>query len=404
MIGKFLIRFLAVILIVGAAGTAAYALFQSSDKADQNLVYADRTLLNGLWDSYKETYWEESTGRTLDKQQNDITTSEGQSYTMLRAVWESDKTTFDKSWAWTQEQLQREDNLFSWRWGKQDDGSYGLFTNMGGQNTASDADSDLALALLMAGNRWQQQSYIDDANKIIKSMWEQEVVTVDGVPYLASNNQEKNSSQPIIMNPSYLAPYAFKEFAKVDKEHDWNAVADSSYVLINKSMDANLDKGSSAKLVPNWVAMDRTTGELSAPTSGGNLDTNYGYDAMRTPWRLGMDYEWNKDPRAKETLEKMSYLGEKWKNDSKIQSIYSHDGQVVTGDEVVESYGTSLSYFSLTDPGAAEDIYNQKIKVLYDQNTNGWSTDLTYYADNWVWFGIALYNHQLPNLVTETTE
>ena len=391
----FFIRLLAVVLIVGAGGIAAYAILANTRKADQNIIFASHTLLAGTWESYKKEYWEVGTGRTLDKQQNDITTSEGQSYTMLRAVWMSDKETFDKSWAWTEEQLQRDDQLFSWRWGKRDDGTYGVLENVNGQNAASDADSDIALAFLMAASRWQDKKYLNEAREIIASIWEHEVVTVAGIPYLAPNNLEKQSSQPIVINPSYLAPYAYREFAKIDTSHDWNAVVDSSYDLLNKSIDAKLDKEKGA-LVPDWVLMNRQTGELTAPT--GSLTTNYGYDAMRTPWRLALDYQWNKELRAKTTLQKMTTISQEWNNNQRVYAVYAHDGTAVVKDEVVESYGTALAYFEVVDPSAASELYDQKIKTLYDQNNNSWLKPLTYYASNWIWFGIALHEDQLPNL------
>lgn len=394
------IRWLAVILAVLAVGVMGYAVLASTKKIDQNIVFASHTLLAGTWDSYKEEYWENETGRTLDKQQNDITTSEGQSYTMLRAVWMSDKPTFDKAWAWTQEQLQREDKLFSWRWGEKADGSYGVLTDVNGQNAASDADTDIALALLMAAGKWQDSTYLSQAKQIIAAMWEYEVVEVNGKPYLTSNNLEKQSQSPIVMNPSYLAPYAYREFAKADPKHDWNAVVDSSYDFLEASMTAKLDKNESASLPPDWVLMDRNTGELSAPTTA-NLTTNYSYDAMRTPWRLGMDYNWNNEPRAKALLEKMSFLGEEWAKKQTLYSTYGHDGQVVARDEVAETYGTALAYFDIANTADADEIYDQKIKTLYDQNTNSWKEPLTYYASNWVWFGIALHEDQLPNLVEE---
>lgn len=397
---RLIIRMVAVVLLVGAAGTTAYALYQSSDKADEKLVFGSQAVTDGLWNSYKQEYWEEETGRTLDKQQNDITTSEGQSYTMLRAVWASDKEVFDKTWAWTKEQLTRPDKLFSWKWGQRADSSYGVLADVGGENSASDADSDIALALLLAAGRWQHQTYVDEARELIKSMWANEVVTVNGVPYFASNNMEKQSSSPIVFNPSYLSPHAYREFAKVDKENDWMAVVNSSYDLINKSMEHPLDKASSAKLVPNWVVMDRQTGALSAPTTA-NLDTNYGYDAIRTLWRLALDWRWNGDDRAKETLKKMSFLKEEWDESGRLSAIYSHDGQVVRDDESIESYSNLLAYFSVLDPSKADDVYDQKFESLYDPNTNSWSPKLTYYGDNWAWFGVSFYNDKLPNLVNE---
>lgn len=396
---SFILRLLAVLLIVGAGGVIAYALLGNSKKVDQNIIFASHTLLAGTWENYKEEYWESSTGRTLDKQQDNITTSEGQSYTMLRAVWMSDKATFDTAWKWTKEQLKREDSLFAWRWGKREDGTYGVLTNVNGQNAASDADTDIALALLMAASRWQQQSYLDEARTVIKSIYDNEVVSVGGVPYMTSNNLEKQSSQPMVMNLSYLAPYAYREFAKVDKEHNWMALVDSSYDLIGKAVDTPLDNTRSAGLVPDWVLMNRETGELTAPNAP--LTTNYGYDAMRTPWRIALDFKWNKEPRAKQTLEKMNFLRDEWKNKGAVYSVYKHDGSVVSRDEVAEGYGNVLALLEITDPEEATKLYDEKIKTLYDQNENKWVTPLSYYASNWVWFGIALHEDQLPNLARE---
>lgn len=398
----FIARFIAVVLLISSLSVAAYATFQSSDNVDKNLVFSERTLLSGLWDSYKKKYWESSTGRTLDRQQNDITTSEGQSYTMLRAVWQDDKQTFDKAWEWTREHLGRDQNaLFAWKWGKNTDGTYGVMTDQGGQNAATDADSDIALALIMAANKWQQQSYLDEAQVIVKDIWVNEVVQVNGRPYLAANDLEKNSQTRAIINPSYFSPYAYRIFAKVDKSHDWNALVSSSYELLNRSIESNLDKATSAKLVPDWFMLNKSNGEIAAIEGNGNLTTNYSYDAMRTPFRIALDYKWNGDARAKQTLEKLHFLDKQWNEKKKIISTYSHDGLVVKDDEVAEGYATSLGYFMVINPKSAEEIYDKKLRPLYDQNTNSWSQEMTYYADNWVWFGIALYDDKLENLAAD---
>jgi endoglucanase len=94
-------------------------------------------------------------------------------------------------------------------------------------------------------------------------------------------------------------------------------------------------------------------------------------------------------------------LSDQWKNKGALYSTYSHDGNIVTKDEVVESYGTALAYFDVIDPGSASQVYDQKIKTLYDQNTNSWKQPITYYASNWIWFGIALHEDQLPNIAAD---
>jgi len=402
MTKTFIARFIAAVLLVSSMSVAAYASFQSSDKADTNIIFSDRTLLEGLWDNYKKVYWESETGRTLDKQQNNITTSEGQSYTMLRAVWQSDRPTFDKTWAWTKEHLNRsEDALFAWRWGQKDDGTYGVLTDMGGQNTATDADSDIALALTMAASRWQQQSYLEDARYIIDDIWDEEVMTIGGKPYLLANNLEKDSEKPAIINPSYLSPYAYRIFAKVDPGNNWNGLVDSSYDVLNRSMSERLDKGSTAGIVPDWITIDQQSGALAAVEGAPNLTTNYSYDAMRTPFRIALDYQWNKEPRAKETLERMHFFGKQWHENDKIVSTYAHDGTPQTDYEVSEGYATILGYFMVTDPEAAKDIYDTKLKPLYSQDKNSWANEMSYYGDNWAWFGIALYDNRLDNIAAD---
>src|SRR5690606_5554171 len=69
--------------------------------------FSRKNMLQALWFNYKINYLEEDTFRSLDKQQGGITTSEGQSYTMLRAVWMDDKETFDRAWQWTKDNIQR---------------------------------------------------------------------------------------------------------------------------------------------------------------------------------------------------------------------------------------------------------------------------------------------------------
>jgi len=63
-----------------------------------------------------------------------------------------------------------------------------------------------------------------------------------------------------------------------------------------------------------------------------------------------------------------------------------------------------LAYFDVVDPTLAKEVYDQKITTLYDQNTNAWAQPITYYAANWVWFGIALHEDQLPNLAKDLKE
>ncbi len=367
--------------------------------------FSNHETLQNTWQDYKEKFITKEglpaqAGRTIDpdsSQGQEITTSEGQSYGLLRAVWMSDKETFDSLFSWTKNNLQQQDtHLFSWLYGKKPDGSLGVLTEKGGGNTASDADTDIALSLIFAYARWNDPAYLAEAQNILNGIWDHEVVTINYTPYMTANNLEANSPKPLI-NPSYLAPYAYRIFASVDRKHDWGKLVESSYRVINESIYSPLDKDRSANLPPNWVRINKATEKLEA-AGDADLSTDYGFDAMRLPWRISLDANWYGDPRAKEVLYRMGFLAEEWKNRQFLFSTYSHDGKVVQNSEWPSIYGGSLGYFIATDPVAAEQIFSEKLQMLYNPSTKTWKKELSYYDSNWAWFGMALYFDELPNL------
>ncbi len=395
---KYKSNTLGIVLILLAVVVFGLLWYKNRPGANVPLVFSTRGMYESLWQIYKDHYLEKDTFRTINRQQGDVTTSEGQSYTMFRAVQMDDQATFDGAYQWTKDNLWREeDRLFSWLFGKDKNGKYRVLNEEGGYNSASDADVDIALALIFAHKRWHREQYRGDALAIMKDIWEKEVVTINGVPYLAANNVEKFTSQKVIVNPSYFAPYAYRIFADIDPHRDWMALVDSSYTVLNQVSASSLDKNSSSGLPPDWVVIDKTTGEISA-TGIENLTTNFSFDAIRVPWRIAVDYAWNREPRAKEYLGKLSFLTEEWNKKGKIAGTYSHDGQVVNDAEIPAVYGTVLGYFMVSDPKNAEDVYNKKLKSLFNPDTATWKKTLSYYDDNWAWFGIGLYNNLIKPL------
>jgi endoglucanase len=381
---------------------AGLTAFHNNPKRQQPLVFSSNTMLAAIWGNYKTNYLDPSNGRTLDKQRANITTSEGQSYTMLRAVFQDDQATFDRSWDFTKSALKRpNDALFAYLYGQRPDGSYGILADRGGANSASDADSDIALALILAYQRWQQSAYLEQAKPIIGDIWQKEVIIVAGQPILAANNLEKTSAGPIVFNPSYLAPYAYRIFAKIDHDHPWSSLTDSSYSWLEACIAQPLDARASAGLPPDWAHIDRETGALSAPAPTNGTTTSYSYDALRIPWRIALDYQWNDEPRAKALLQKMSLLSRQWREQGKLAAAYAHNGSVTADYESPAMYGGSIGYFLVADIPNSQAVYQKKLEILYDVNRQSWKNQLGYYEDNWAWFGMAMYLHQLPNLAQD---
>jgi endoglucanase len=393
----YILRTVAITCIALGVMLFLTVLYRNSGRADVPLVFSDRTMLSALWVDYRNTYWDSSSGRTINTQLDGITTSEAQGYTLLRAVWESDRATFDKAWEWTASTLQRDDdNLFMSKWGELEDGTLGIIQEAGGSLTHSGADTDIAFALLMAAARWQEQRYLDEARPIISDIWDKHVVKTNSYYVLSSNDQEALAPKDILINPSYYAPYAYKEFALVDQDNPWLELYESSYVFINQAMEAELTPEPSVKLPPDWVLMDKATGELSSPSSD-QLVVYYGLDAIRVPWKLALDYRWNQNKAAYDTLAKMNYLSTLWMRNASLPAIIDRDGNPISNEEIPAVYGANLGYFSIIDQESGQQIYETKLKTLFNQNANAWTESVSFYSDNWTWFGMALFANYLDN-------
>ncbi|GAC1413951.1 MAG: hypothetical protein NVSMB66_6760 [Candidatus Doudnabacteria bacterium] len=390
-------------LIILALVLAVSVKYNTNPSRQQPLVFSERNMLEGIWNSDKKIYLDPSNGRTVDTSRDNASTSEGQSYTMLRAVWVDDKSTFDKSWQWTQKNLQhtQNDQLFAWNYSRLPNGKYAVDPNIGANYTASDADTDIAVSLIFAHARWGDRAYLESAKGIISDIWKQEVIIINGKPYLLANNIEKTSDkQALVTNPSYIKPYAYRLFAKYDPSNDWLALTDNSYDYLKNVSQMALNDVRSDALPPNWATIDKKTGVLAGPDpkTQPTLNANYSFDAMRVPFNLALDWSWNKDPRDKDILSRFGFLDQQWNDNKAIYIDYNRDGQIAQKKESPATYGGTVGYFIVTNHAEATDMYNNKLKVLYSPDKDSWNNPLSYYDDNWAWLGLALYNNFAINL------
>lgn len=376
-------------IIIGLS-LAVYVWYVNSVYHAQTRIFSTYAVLSSSWEKYKLQFLNKD-GRIIDYSQNSITTSEGQSYALLRSVWIDDKPTFDLVWKWTQENLQKRpnDNLLGWRWGKNTDGTYGFITG-GGDVTATDADEDTALALIFASYRWGDSHYLGYAQGILTDLYKYDTDIVQGNRYLLPGEWASRHDN-IVINPSYFAPYAWKIFATVDSKDDWNSLIDPSYTLLNDSGKQSINGLKGVGIAPDWIVLNRD-GTFQGPYDRGMTDNN-SFDAMRTSWRIALDYQWNKDDRAKNYVtSSCEFFKNKYLTTGKLATTYAYDGSVLDGNENPTRYSTVLGCFIGTDKALADDIYQNKILRLYSNSDSSFNNKLPYYDANFLWFGVAFYD------------
>ena len=401
----FIILIIAVILFI-ALGKSQSDLIGAKNRIERylnqpNTSYIERypnAVIDTTWEAHKKKIQKD--GRTLDRSRNLITTSEGQSYSLLRSVWMNDKDTFDRVWTWTKNNLQKrnEDKLFSWKWGQSKNNKWEVLKDEGGYNSASDADIDIALALIFAYERWGKEAYLQNAKDVLNDIWKKEVVIINNKPYLTAGNWAVAEDNPTI-NLSYLSPAHFEVFYRYNSENNWKLLKQTSYEILENSSTNNLGYGDNTNLPSDWVSISKKDGSIGLSTNK-NQTSDFSDDAIRVPFRVALDYIWHKDERALQYLNRLSFLKDEWVNNKKIYAGYSKDGKVTEKYESNSLYGATLPYFVITNSEIAKEIYLKKLGPLYNPDLEEFK-NLGYYDENWVWFGIAFYNQKLVNLANK---
>jgi endo-1,4-beta-D-glucanase Y len=317
-------------------------------------------------------------------------TSEAQAYALLRGVWSGDRAGFDRTWQWTAEHLLTSTGLLGWRYQAE----------RLDQHNATDADTDAALALLLASEQWQVPEYRTAGIQMLSAIWTADVAAVDGHQYVTAGDWAP-ALDVIAVNPSYFAPYAYHVFAQVDPDpsHDWTGVIDDGYAVLFAGSAANFGADRSAGLPPDWLGIDRSTGQI-LPLALDDTDTTaYGYDAPRTYWRLALDLRWNGDGRAAAYLAQAGFLRDEVTRAGDVRAVYSHAGTVSEDRASVVGTAGALAALLTLDPNAANTLFTGRLlgSVQHADATQAyWDDPSDLYAQEWGWFATALFADHLP--------
>ena len=316
--------------------------------------------------------------------------SEGIAYGMLLSVYANDQSTFDKLWMYSQQFL---DSHGLMNWYIAPDGNSVL-----GTNAATDADEDMAFALLMADKRWGgkgslQTTYLAAAQKQIGLIWQYEVDPDDN--YVLTSGDVEDGS---VINISYFAPACYREFGKATSATaNWQKVIDESYTVISNTLNA-ANGNQTNGLVPAWS----TPAGVPMTPPNTSMPLYHQLDSCRTPFRIGQDYCWNAEPRALTYLQKITsfYSGVGVANmvDGYDLNGTPHPQFVTTGGPRAASFvgpagvgamATGATYVKLRDDAYAS------VATLMDLAGS------TYYQESWTALSLQMMTGLLYDLAAQ---
>jgi hypothetical protein len=202
-------------------------------------------------------------GGVVDPDEGNRVVSEAIGYGMLITAAMGDKATFDKIWGWAHSKI-----------GNPPTRLLGWLNDQ--NNSATDADTDMAYALLMAEKQWPGSGYAAAGNALAALALARD--TQGGV--LFAGEQFKTA-----INPSYYSPGFYQAFT------GWDSVTTTTRGLLNTCSQGF------GGLLPDWcntsgapVGASATGAAVTAATVCESDGVPcLAYDGARVPWRLGFD-------------------------------------------------------------------------------------------------------------------
>lgn len=295
------------------------------------------------------------------------TVSEGIGYGMLIMVYmdnaaNNTQPKFDKLWNYWKK-YPSSGSLMHWKI----DG-FGSVVESG---SATDGDIDAALALVLAYHQWGDEKYLTGAKAMMSAIKQSDV----------SGNVLDGGDQWNPVNPSYMSTVATQIFQSVDPSGGWSGIQSGCYSSLKGSQNG------STGLWPNW-------------SSGGvgSCPGCYGFDAARTPWRMGWAYVWYGHADAKACCTKIVDWFKSSTGDEPggIGQDYSASGTPGSSDNIPTFLGP------LVVAGMVDAKYQSWVDKGYTRLSSFGASNDNYYNECLELLTMLLLSGNMPDLTTAT--
>ncbi len=353
---------------------AAFVLLVLLAACSREATEPPKVFLATAWRDYVGVYVAPE-GYVLDRTRgpDGEVVSEAQGYALLRAAWERDAETFDRVLSWTERTLRRPDGLYAWRWTPAGGGS------MLDWNTATDADQEIALALLMGAEVFQRPWLVARAAELLRAVKAHESIAVGDGWFPAAGNWAVGER---IVNLSYFLPYAYDAFATADPESRWDQALATGYALLAAVMAPP-----GIEFPPDFMTVDAQGAPGPLPP-GSTLSAAFSFDAVRLYARVAMDCRVSGRAAACADTLHAAAVAQRLERDGRIVTKYSVQGRPESDAESLSFYGCLLPAFQRHAPEAARRLLDGRLSqaslrpILRAPDR--------YYDLNWIWFGLAV--------------
>jgi endo-1,4-beta-D-glucanase Y len=287
---------------------------------------------------------------------NGSTVSEGLGYGMILTAYLGDRAAFDGLWKFALKNVYH-DGLTGWK--VTCSGSMNA-SGEGGDNTATDGDTDIGLGLVAAIDQWGD-SYRPAAINYLAALKKVDFTTCEpsGRNVSKAGNWGGGCDHS---NTSYFMPAFYRVFQELTGDPFWGKAADDAVALwlINRNPRTGL--------VGNEVDQNGAT----------VYDQTFvNYNGCRVPWRAVLDYLWYGTPGAKDVTDKMT----DWAGSMGIANLvdgYNTDGTAMKEGKYTQNnaWVGGWACGAMSKSQAAVDDFAADFKSISDDNGGYYGSSL----------------------------
>ncbi|MBI2433149.1 MAG: hypothetical protein HYV26_09785 [Candidatus Hydrogenedentes bacterium] len=300
---------------------------QHSNYATSTLLPDHRTQasldadVRAAYNRWKDRYLEDASGRRgptryrvkFSRDARAETVSEGQGYGMLIAAYLAGhdpdaQKIFNGLWRFFRDHPSTIDGrLMDWHVPSNER------AEPGEDDSAFDGDADIAFALILADTQWGSDGSVDyaaEANRVLDGILASEIGPTSRLPMLGdwveANGDTHNENTP--RSSDFLVAH-FRAFADFTGAAVWDEVAAACQAVVEQvQTDFSPDTG----LLPDFLVPRGGGGFQPAPADflEGPADGAWSYNAVRDPWRLGIDAALFGDAMSQAQVARMSAWAE----------------------------------------------------------------------------------------------
>ncbi len=236
--------------------------------------------------------------------------------------------------------------------------------DVGGNNSATDGDLDIAYALLLADSKWGSSGEINykaEANKVISAIKLLEIDPASQFVRIGDWVDRVGDGQyaRTTRSSDFMVSH-FKAIADISEDNTWYSVRDQTYLIINTVRDSFSQDTS---LIPDFIVDVPDNPRPAEPMFiEGAGDGEYSWNAIRYPWRIALDYILYEEQRAYDALAPIN---------SWIKKASGGDP-----NNIAETYTLGGKYLEGSGFGSIASVSMFAVAATIDESNQQWLDDL----------------------------